>query len=165
MTRSLRWCTSAFSALIAGTLVITLASCGGSDTPTTAPNSASASTERESSDSSALPVLIESENAAVYAYGVIGAHLRGAQRARSVIALEAHRRLRDAWIAAATTAQQEIPPAAIAYDLPIQVRTPADAQRLATWIEERMLSVYESAGPIAAKAAERALQRQRMATP
>jgi len=103
--------------------------------------------------------LIEAENASVYAYGVIGAHLSGAARTRALVALDAHRRLRDGWIQAAQAAGQSVPPAAIAYDLPFRVHNAMTAEELAVVIETRLLSVYRSAGPVAADALAKAEAR------
>jgi hypothetical protein len=136
--------------------------CGGSSLaqPETPASTAGAAVAAETS----LSTLIEAENAAIYAYGVIGAHLTGAPRSRALAALKAHRQLRDAWISAAQAAEQKIPPAAIAYDLPIDVRGRATAEALLIEIEERLIAVYESAGEIAAPALTQARERlQRIA--
>ena len=130
--------------------------CGETDSPAAQPPASSAGASVATPD---LGSLIEAEDAAIYAYGVIGAHLAGAEQARAVASLKAHRRLRDDWIQAATAAGQEIPPAAIAYDLPIEVRDRATALALATEIETRMIAVYEAAGTEAGEALARARAR------
>lgn len=131
------------------------ASCGGSST-SMPPAAASAQTSTDSADFS---VLIEAENAAIYAYGVIGAHLAGSSQNRAVTALHAHERLRDGWIQAARDADQDIPAAAIAYDLPIDVRDAGSARALSIEIEKRLIAVYASAGEIAAEARGKAEAR------
>lgn len=133
-----------------------MSGCGGSDSPAAQPPASSSSASATTAE---LGALIEAEDAAIYAYGVIGAHLAGAQQARAADALQAHRRLRDDWVDAATVAGEEIPPAAIAYDLPIEVRDSSTALALATEIETRMIAVYESAGKPAAEALARARSR------
>lgn len=110
-------------------------------------------------DETSLGTLIEAENAAIYAYGVIGAHLTGPSRARALAALKAHRQLRDAWISAAQAEEIQVPPAAIAYDLPINVQGPATAEALSIEIEERLIAAYEAAGEIAAPALAKARDR------
>jgi hypothetical protein len=128
-----------------------LGACGGSAAPEGSPP-ISTTAESESSGTSSLSSLIEAENAAMYAYGVIGAHLSGAERRKALAALKDHRRLRDAWIVAATAAEIPVPPAAIAYDLPIVVRDAATAKALWIEIETRLAATYDSAGETAAKA-------------
>jgi len=140
-------------------LILATGSSCGTPSPSNPAAGGSSASEATGADASALPVLIEAENAAVYAYGVIGAHLRGQQRAQARTALTAHRRLRDGWIEAAQQAGEPVPPAAIAYDLPIQVTDPANARELAARIETSLIAVYESVGPIAAQAVTAAHRR------
>lgn len=130
--------------------------CGGSSP---AQPESTTSTAPAAADETSFSTLIEAENAAIYAYGVIGAHLTGAPRARALAALKAHRQLRDAWISAAQADEQQIPPAAIAYDLPINVQGRASAEALSIEIEQRLIAVYESAGEIAATALAQARER------
>lgn len=129
--------------------------CGGS-VATTASAPASSSTTVDTAD---LSSLIEAENAAVYAYGVIGAHLTGAPRDRALKALKAHRQLRDDWILAAQAAGQQPPPAALAYDLPFDVSDRRTAEALSIEIETRLIAVYESAGVTASDALTKARAR------
>ena len=134
---------------------ILVSGCGGSS-PAQPESSASAAA---AVDETSLSTLIEAENAAIYAYGVIGAHLTGVSRTRALAALKSHRQLRDSWISAAQAAEQEVPPAAIAYDLPIDVQGRATAEALSIEIEERLIAVYESAGEVAAPALTAARER------
>ena len=135
--------------------VIILSGCGAPSSSgiITPPSQAAASESPE------LDTLIEAENASVYAYGVIGAHLSGAARTRALAALDAHRRLRDSWIQAAQASGRTVPPAAIAYDLPFRVHDATTAKELAAVIETRLLLVYRSAGPVAAGALAKAEAR------
>ena len=91
------------------------------------------------SSDQAMAAAIDAEDACVYAYGVIGAHLVGAGRRKARRALEAHRVWRDRW-------QQAYPgpyvPGASAYQLPFAVQDPQSARRLAALIEDRMVPVY-----------------------
>lgn len=136
---------------------VLVSGCGGSS-PAQPESSTSAAA---AVDETSLSTLIEAENAAIYAYGVIGAHLTGAPRTRALVALKAHRQLRDSWISAAQDAEQEVPPAAIAYDLPINVQGRATAEALSIEIEERLITVYESAGEVAAPALTASRERLR----
>lgn len=142
--------------LVVGLSAIGLAvgGCGGS--PASTPDTTISSTAVDPVD---LGTLIEAENTAIYAYGVIGAHLNGPSRNQAQAALKAHERLRDDWIQAARDQDQEIPPAAIAYDLPIEVHNSATAESLAVEIETRLITVYQSAGASAAEALARAQAR------
>jgi len=116
-------------------------------------------------DTADLGSLIAAEDAAIYAYGVIGAHLHGQHRAAALASLAVHRRLRDTWIAAAHADGQEIPAAAIAYDLPIDVRDSSSAESLEREIETRLIAVYQSAGDTAASALAKAQARLAQLTP
>ena len=147
--------------LLASIIVITLNGCAESAAPPTSP----APSVSVAAGATELGELIEAENAAVYALGVIGAHLNGAQQARALRALHAHERLRDAWIAGAEADGQEIPPAAVAYDLPIDVRDSRSAEALWIDIERRLITVYESAGATAAEALAKSRARLARLTP
>lgn len=138
-----------------------VSSCAGSASS----SPASTPSAPQAVDSIGFGTLIEAEDAAIYGYGVIGAHLTGSSQARAVNALQAHRRLRDAWIQMAQDANQEIPPAAIAYDLPIEVRDSASARALAAEIETRLITVYQSAGEVAADALNKSRARLALLTP
>lgn len=130
-----------------------LSGCGGSGASSMeASVPASALDGPSATDSAALESLISAESAAIYAYGVIGAHLTGSEQRRALAALKDHRRHRDAWITAATAAGEPIPPAAIAYDLPFAVSDRVSAMELAVVIETRLASVYRAAGESAARA-------------
>lgn len=143
-----------------------LSACGGSSAASFGGSaSASALDGSASSASGALSTLIEAENAAVYAYGVIGAHLTGSDRVMALAALKDHRRIRDGWITAATAEGELIPPAAIAYDLPFPVRDRDTALALAKEVETRLADVYRSAGPGADEALAKAQKRLAGLTP
>ncbi len=91
---------------------------------------------------SALSAAIAAEDAAVYAYGVIGPHLAEEQRPAARAALDTHRQrsftLRDRVAAAGGPA----PDAPIAYDLPYPVNDPDSARRLAGLVEMRLAAAY-----------------------
>jgi hypothetical protein len=87
----------------------------------------------------AVRAVISGEDAAVYAYGVIGPRLAGGGQRRARRAFDSHRAWRDLWQARMTDA---ITPPAVAYDLPFPVTDADTARRLAIWVEESMVAVY-----------------------
>lgn len=87
-------------------------------------------------------------HAAVYAYGLCGAHLSGAEGSRALAAMAEHRVVRDR-LAGIMTAGGATPPAAqAAYDPPVPVEGAAAARRVAALVEDRC------AGQLAAAASE-----------
>ncbi|GAA0406789.1 hypothetical protein GCM10009530_68770 [Microbispora corallina] len=90
----------------------------------------------------ALARALSAEHAAVYAYGVIGGKTSGGLRGRATSAFDAHRARRDqlrTLIAGRGGTPSEAGPA---YRLPFEVRTAADAVRLAVLVEERLTTAY-----------------------
>lgn len=86
----------------------------------------------------AIESAISGEDACIYAYGVIGAHVRGAAKDRARKALAEHRAWRDRMQAQSPS----IVAAAIAYDIPFPVEDPAAAKQLAVLVENRMVGLY-----------------------
>lgn len=84
----------------------------------------------------ALQGALAAEHAAVYGYGIVGGRLSGAAQNQARAALEAHRARRDAVVRAITDAGGVAEPAAPAYTIPFAVGTPADATRLAVYLED-----------------------------
>ena len=72
------------------------------------------------------------ENQVVYGYGVIGAHLRGPDRALATRRLAAHQQLRDQLSASV----RDAPGAAPAYELPAPVTDATTARSLAVGLED-----------------------------
>ena len=98
------------------------------------------------SSANGLIAAIQGADASIYAYGVIGAHSRGAAASRARKALSASRALRQQL--QLQVAEQV--PAASAFDLPFEVTDPATAARLAVLIDNRMAAVLaECAGSVA----------------
>lgn len=99
-------------------------------------------------DPTAVQVALAGADAAVYAYGICGAHLTGGDRDAALDAMGLQRanrdRLRRLVVAAGATPAA---PAA-AYDPPFAVTDPVSARRLAGLVEDRC------AGQLAAAAAE-----------
>ena len=107
----------------------------------------------------ALLAAIEAEDAAVYAYGVIGAHLDGPAERRARRALHAHRSLRTQWQSQATA--QVATPAA--YDLPFTIEDATSAKELAVLVERRVSAISAdlaavSTGPVREQAVTAAME-------
>jgi hypothetical protein len=90
----------------------------------------------------ALQSALAAEHAAVYGYGVVGAYLSGTSRASATSDWVAHQNARDELEAMLRSGGSEPEPAAVAYQLPIPVRTPAAAVSLAVIVEERVATAY-----------------------
>ena len=93
----------------------------------------------------AWAAVVTGENAAVFAYSVAGAHVSGDGRSRALAALDSHRANRDRATAAIVAADGTPPPAAIAYDLPGSVDTPAQARALMALVDNRLVAAYADA--------------------
>ncbi|MYS87190.1 ferritin-like domain-containing protein [Embleya scabrispora] len=100
------------------------------------------STPRSTPSGSATPEVkalrdaLDAEHAAVYGYGVAGGRLTGAARTQARTALDAHRARRDTIARLITDRGAVAQPAAPAYTIPFPVATPADATRLAVYLED-----------------------------
>ncbi|MCX6424941.1 MAG: ferritin-like domain-containing protein [Actinobacteria bacterium] len=88
----------------------------------------------------ALAAAVSGEDAAIYAYGVIGALLNAGARRRALEALRAHQSWRDrmAHLMPGDTA----PAPGIAYDFPMQVIDAGTTRALAQLVENRLVVVY-----------------------
>ncbi|EKF24209.1 hypothetical protein C731_1800 [Mycolicibacterium hassiacum DSM 44199] len=76
------------------------------------------------------------ENAAIYGYGVVSARSTPDENALVSASLAEHRKRREAALALLSARSVEPPLPAAGYQLPIEVRTPADAARLAVQMEQ-----------------------------
>lgn len=94
---------------------------------------------------SELVTALAAEHAALYGYGVVGAHVTGAARESVKEAEEAHRSRRDALARLIAARGQEATPAEAAYTLPFPVTNTSGAVKLATHIEERAAAVWRAA--------------------
>jgi S-adenosylhomocysteine hydrolase len=94
------------------------------------------------SEVAALQTVLAGEHAAVYGYGVVGAHLRGRAFTRAQTAYDVHRTRRDQLRALLNERAATPVAAAAAYRLPRAVETAADARLLATELEERLAAVW-----------------------
>jgi hypothetical protein len=85
------------------------------------------------------------EHAAIYGYGVLGAHVTGPSLVLAQQAEAAHRTRRDALLVRLASASPAPPAADPAYTLPFPVTDEASALRLAVGIEERTGDVWKAA--------------------
>jgi hypothetical protein len=92
-----------------------------------------------------LHTVLAGEHAAIYGYGVVGAHLTGTARARARVAYDVHRARREQLVGMLAQRNAPAVPAAAAYALPRPVVTPEDAKVLATELEERLAAVWVDA--------------------
>lgn len=92
-----------------------------------------------------LTAALAAEHAAIFGYGVVGAHLDDAGKAVARQAEAVHRARRDALIVRLVSQGATPPPARPAYVLPFPVKDKASAQRLAVALEERVAQAWASA--------------------
>ena len=93
----------------------------------------------------AFSAALAAEHAAIFGYGVVGAHLAGADEAAARAAEAAHRDRRDA-VSLRIAANNATPvPAAPAYTLPFPVVDAPSAMRLAVALEEGAAGAWREA--------------------
>ena len=107
------------------------------DAPT---SSTAAGTTQEAGASQALQEAIAGIDAAVYAYGVVGAHVRGSSQRQAMRAIAALDRQRAGFELALGSPVSE---AAVAYALPGPVATAAEASALAELLEMKLLPLFD----------------------
>lgn len=90
----------------------------------------------------ALTRALAAEHAAVYAYGVIGGKTAGRLRSLAMGGFNAHRARRDQLRSLISRRGGSPAEPGPAYRLPFEVRTPAEAVRLAALVEERLITTY-----------------------
>jgi hypothetical protein len=90
----------------------------------------------------ALQAALAAEDAAIYGYGVAGAHLSGGQQATAQQYWTRHRESRDS-LTDMITARDASPVAALAYyELPVTVTDAATAATLAATLEDGVTAAY-----------------------
>ena len=90
----------------------------------------------------ALQAALAAENAAIFGYGVAGAHLTGSRRAAAEQDWIGHNQARDT-LAAMISARGAVPAAAQAsYQLPFRVHDASSATRLAAYLEDGVTRAY-----------------------
>jgi hypothetical protein len=90
----------------------------------------------------ALQTALAAEHAAVYGYGIAGAHLSGARRRTATRDWTAHEAARDSLAAMITALGAQPVQAATAYRLPFPVHNRAAAVMLAAFLEDRVAVAY-----------------------
>jgi Domain of unknown function (DUF4439) len=90
---------------------------------------------------------LRAEHAAIYGYGLVGAHLDAATQPLALAAEAAHRSKRDALVVLLAGRARTPPPAEPAYTSPTPVTDQASALRLAVGIEEATAAVWRLALP------------------
>jgi len=94
-----------------------------------------------------LIAALRAEHAAIYGYGLVGAHLDAATVPLALAAEATHRSTRDALVLRLSGQGAAPPPAEPAYTPPGQVTDQASALRLAVTIEEATAAVWRAALP------------------
>lgn len=90
----------------------------------------------------ALQAALAAEQAANYGYGVVGSHLTGSAFKLASTDNVLHERARDNLVKMIAARGATPQPAAVAYRLPVTVRTAADAARLAVDLEFSVIGGY-----------------------
>lgn len=92
-----------------------------------------------------LPAALAAEEAAIYAYGVVGVHLTAAADVAEARAAEqAHRMRRDAAVSRLATLNVSTAPAPAAYRLPFPVTDGPSALKLAIHVEEGVAAAWRA---------------------
>ena len=107
-----------------------------------------------------LVALLADEHAAVYAYGLLGAHLGTVERRLARAAFEAHRAARDGLRALLRARGTDPPSAAASYD--VVVGTVPEARALAVRVEEQLAVRWRDLVATTDDTALRALAVQRL---
>lgn len=106
----------------------------------------------------ALGAGLAAEHAAIFGYGVVGAHLTGTALAQAEQIEAAHRTRRDAVLVRLSALGVTPPAAQPAYALPFPVTDGAGAQKLAVQLEERTAAIWRTVlGPTTGEDRKRAL--------
>ena len=90
----------------------------------------------------ALQAALTAEHAAIYGYGVAGAHLTGARQKAAASDWAVHEAARDTLAAMITALGAQPVAAATAYRLPFPVRGEQAAITLAAYLEDRVTTAY-----------------------
>ena len=90
----------------------------------------------------ALQTALDAEHAAVYGYGVAGAHLAGAKQKAAARDWAAHEAVRDTLAAMIIALGAQPVAAAAAYQLPFPVHGERSAATLAALLEDRVATAY-----------------------
>ena len=102
----------------------------------------------------ALNNALGGEYAAIYAYGIIAAHLTGSDRTRALAVMADHRQKRDLLRDSIISLGGTPAAAAAIYQLPAEVTTAAEARDLAALIEDRLSGQWAAVASVS-KGADR----------
>ncbi|MCA2215216.1 ferritin-like domain-containing protein [Jidongwangia harbinensis] len=101
--------------------------------------------------SAELAAALAAEEAAIYAYGLIGVHLDGAgARAEARTAEAGHRNRRDVLVARLDELRASAAPAPAGYQLPFEVTDHGSALKLAIEVEQGVAAAWRAALPATA---------------
>ena len=99
-----------------------------------------------------LSAALAAEEAAIYAYGLIGVNLSAADRAEARTAEAAHRARRDVLVSRLDQLKASTRPAPAGYELPFEVTDRAGALKLAVHVEDGVAQAWRAALPATADA-------------
>lgn len=99
-----------------------------------------------------LTAALAAEEAAIYAYGVIGVNVSPADRAEARAAEAAHRARRDVLVSRLDQLKASAAPAPAGYQLPFDVTDRAGALKLAVHVEDGVAQAWRAALPATADA-------------
>jgi uncharacterized protein DUF4439 len=115
---------------------------GGSGAPARGTAGAAARVTGTHAAIRALQAALTAEHAAIYGYGVAGAHLTGARQKAAASDWAVHEAARDTLAAMITALGAQPVAAATAYRLPFPVRGEQAAITLAAYLEDRVTTAY-----------------------
>ena len=96
-----------------------------------------------------LIAALAAEEAAIYAYGVVGVHLPGnADRIQAQAAEQAHRDRRADLVAELSRVRASTPPAPAAYELPFPITDRPSALKLAIHVEDGVAAAWRAVLPV-----------------
>ncbi|WP_306205558.1 ferritin-like domain-containing protein [Actinoplanes sp. RD1] len=99
--------------------------------------------------SAELTAALAAEEAAIYAYGVLGVKLTAdAEQTEARTAEEKHRARRDLLVAKLAALKASTAPAPAGYELPFPVTDPASARKLATQVEDGVAQAWRAVLPV-----------------
>ena len=99
-----------------------------------------------------LSAALAAEEAAIYAYGLIGVHLPASARTDARAAEAAHRARRDVLVSRLDQLKASTAPAPAGYQLPFEVTNRASALKLAVHVEDGVAQAWRAALPATADA-------------
>ena len=120
-----------------------LSACGSDPAP--APQSTSQSADAPGAARESIGQAIKGIDAAVYAYGVVGAQLSGSAQRQAVRAMAVLSRQRAAFELAAGA---PVPEAAVAYQLPAPLTGAKSARSLASLLEMKLIPLFDQVAAV-----------------